>query len=257
MGFDLTTFIYEVINFLVLIFLLQRLIYRPLRKSIDARRAEIEARDKKATEQVEEAHAMQREVEARKKAIEDERLEAIRAATEEGAEERARLLEQARDDAAAERGRAQRLIEAEREAAVAWAKDVAVEQSVELAGRLLMELAPKAIERALVDLLIREIESNAEAIRAEEGKRAQGEVAPEIEVKFAKIPDESEISDLRAAIAKVLGQTPRLHLREDESLVAGASVRFGYRTLDATVGGQLQALRDRAREILAEEAHVG
>ncbi len=41
MTFNIWTFLFEVVNFVVLAYILHRLLYRPLREAIDRRRAEI------------------------------------------------------------------------------------------------------------------------------------------------------------------------------------------------------------------------
>lgn len=40
MNFDLTTFVFELVNFGLLIWILQRVLYRPLRAGIERRRSE-------------------------------------------------------------------------------------------------------------------------------------------------------------------------------------------------------------------------
>jgi F0F1-type ATP synthase delta subunit len=45
-------------------------------------------------------------------------------------------------------------------------------------------------------------------------------------------------------------------LREDETLIAGLSLRVGHLVLDASVSGQLQAFRDDVREHIEPEASV-
>jgi F-type H+-transporting ATPase subunit b len=253
MGFSVTTFVFELVNFAVLLVLMQRIVYRPLRKSIDARKDAIEARERAADERVAEAEALRVRHAEQVRAIDAVRDDVRRKATEEAAAERSRLLAQARDDAAAERARAQRLLDMERDAALGWVRDVTITRSTELAGRLLLGLAPVGVERALFDLMLSEI-----ARMAPEFAQSTG-VPAEAEVTWARLPDETEIGRLREALVRAYGRAapPRLAIREDPELGSGVTLRIGYHILDASLGGQLEALRERARSLYGEVAQNG
>jgi F-type H+-transporting ATPase subunit b len=280
MGFDWTTFLFEVVNFLVLLGILERIVYRPLRRGIASRRRAIEEREQAATRAAEEAAAQRRASEQRMRELDRLRTETLRAATEQAAEERAHMLAQAREDAAAERARAQRVLATEREAALARVNELAIERSTELAGRLLLTLAPEAVDQALWAQMLAAIERQAEALkralaRASEDSGAGAEQSsgpmpartaeetPEIDVICPRMPAEADMARLRELLEATLGMVPRLHVREDASLVAGVAVRLAHQVIDASLKGQLEAVRDHARALLGAspepapvEAHV-
>ena len=246
------TFVFEIVNFLVLVFFLQRIVYKPLRRGLAERRQALLDREAAAEQKRTEALALVGHCEARARELDALRGEVLREAAEKAAEERARILEQAREDAAAERTRAQRLLEMERESALGWIGETAVDRSTELAGRLLLSLAPDAVERALVDMLLAAIDERAELFRAEYA-RAKAGSAPEVEIVWAKLPGDAEIARVREALVRVSpGQAPppRLSLREDATLVEGAVLRIGFHVFDASIAGQLAALRERARGMM-------
>lgn len=252
MGFSFTTFLFEIVNFLVLMWLLRRIVYKPLRAGIEARRSELTARERAAEEEMEAAERLERELSSRSAELEELRARTLREAMEQAAEERARLLEQAREDAAAERSRAQRLLEVEREAAEAWVREVAVEHSAEVAGRLLMQLAPEAVEASLFERLLGEVERRAESLR----RAVEQDGAGEVEVSCARPLPDADGARLRERLESVLGRAPRLVVRDDDSLVAGLVLRAGHLVLDASIAGQLDAFRDRVRSLTQAEASV-
>lgn len=252
MGFSITTFVFELVNFLALVWLLQRIVYRPLKKGISERRDALAAREDEASRRLDEAAKLDADVRDQYEKLELLRSQTIREATEQAAEERARLLEQAREDAAAERARAQKLLESEREAAAAWVRELAVEHGTNVAGRMLMQLAPDAVEDALFARLMEELERRREAIRTAWVRAGAGEV----DVTFAHMPADTTVTELRERLAGVLGKAPRLVLREDEGIIAGSCMRVGHLVLDASVAGQLEAFRDRVREQIEPEASV-
>ena len=61
------------------------------------------------------------------------------------------------------------------------------------------------------------------------------------------------IDQLPYTLGEALGTTPRLSLREDETLGAGLVVRVGNRVLDASMAGQLDAFRESVREMVEAE----
>lgn len=247
---SLLTFVFEILNFVVLVVLLQRIVYRPLKKGLAARRKELADREASAIKKEGEAKLLVTQNETRAQELAHLREKAFEQAAEEAAAERAHLLTQAREDAAAERARAQRMLEMEREAAQGWIREAAIERSTELAGRLLIELAPEAIDRALIDLLIASIQEKPELFQDE---KTAGSTAPEVEMTWAKLPKDADIAKIREVLLRMRppsAPAPRLSLRDDSSLLEGAVLRIGFHVFDASLAGQLAVLRDRARSLL-------
>lgn len=248
MHLSLTTFLFETINFLVLLWILKRIVYRPLAEGITRRRQELLDREAQAAQRLAQAQLQSAEVERGLQHLSELRAETVRQATEEGAEARARLLEQAREDAALERARGERLLDAEREAAASWLRETAVNRSTDVAGRLLLDLAPESIESALFERLLGELGRHTERLRAAEGAEA-GPVV-EIEVTFTRVPPDDRLERLRSRLTELIGKAPSLVLREDPTLEAGAVLRARHWVFDASLAGQLRAFRERARELL-------
>lgn len=251
MGFDWLTFAFETINFLVLVWVLQRIVYRPLRDGIRARREAIEAKAEAATRRLADADDRAKELAAQAADIDQVRAKALRAATEEATEQRARILEQAREDALAERARSDKVLEVERAAARAWVREIAVERGTEVAAELLMRLAPKAVDESLFEALLGEVRQQHETLKKALG---EDETAPvDVEVTSCRFLDEGRTHRLTSCIEDALGRRPRLVVRQDESLRAGLAVHIGYHVLDASVSGQLDALRASVRRSLETE----
>src|SRR5690606_16501423 len=134
----------------------------------------------------------------------------------DGAEkERAAILERAREDARAEMARVRQLLTAEREAAERWVRSAVIERATDLAGRMLLALAPEAIEEALARRLI-----DVLAKRGEELSRTIGEDEPEVELTGARLPDPALAERVAGVLRAALGRPLRLTTRGDGSLVA-------------------------------------
>ncbi|MGE0323584.1 MAG: F0F1 ATP synthase subunit delta [Polyangiaceae bacterium] len=248
MGFSLTTFIFEIANFLVLMWILNRLVYRPLKRGVEQRRGDLKRQEDELAAALAEARARQGSADEQRREVDGLRDQVLREATHRASEERARLLAQAREDADAERARARRMLSVEREAAANWVRELAVEHGAQIAGRMLMDISPEGVDGAIFDRLLEELE------RRREDLRATG--AEEVEATFARLPSTETVARLRAALNALFEQSPHLVLRDDDALVAGLILRVGHVVLDASIAGQLDVFRDRVRNLLEREARV-
>lgn len=250
MELEPTTLIFETINFVVLMLVLWRLVYRPLRRSIETRRAAIAEDLETASAAREEAEQLEANWRERQQELDSLRADVRREALDEAERERAAILARAREDADAERARISQLLDSEREAAARWVRSEIWSRGTELAGRLMRELAPEAVDEALWSRLLEVIEQRAEELRVEP-EEGSGEV--DVELTGARMPEPEQIDALKELVRRVVGGSPRMTVREAEDLLAGWTVRIGDKLFDGSVAGELEAFRDLARE-LADEA---
>lgn len=246
MTFDLTTFVFELVNFVVLAFVLERLVYRPVAGSISDRRAALASARAEAEHGLEQIAQQRQQIDARNRELDQLREQIFAEATAEAAAERARLIALAQEDAASERARFQSLLEAERTAALAWVQEAAVDQGAHVAGRLMLELVPDAAHAALIQLLITHVGEPHDGPAPEH----EGDTI-EAEITSARLLSREALGQIRSALEDTLGGPVRLTVAEDERLGAGAILRIGDRILDASVAGQLELLRADARRQLA------
>ncbi len=245
MEIDWTTLLFETINFVVLVFVLWRVLYRPLRRSLEARREALAQEATKAREGREAAERLRHEWQQK-----HEELEALRASTRaevlDGAQkERAAMLERAREDASAELARVRQLLSSEREAAERWVEAAIVERGSDLAGRLLLTIAAEAADEALAERLLLTLEQRG----SELGALAADEGVPEVELVGARAPAPRLVARLEAVLERAIGRPLRLVTGTDAALLAGWTVRIGDRLFDASVQGELRAFRELAREL--------
>lgn len=123
--------------------------------------------------------------------------------------------------------------------------EVAVEHASILAGRLVMQLAPDAVDDALAQMLLPEIAQQKDALTA-----AFAATGRRVEVRVARRLRDDTMDRFRDALRDALGEAPQLRVDDDTSLLAGVQLRVGSMVLDATLRGELIAFRDRARELL-------
>jgi len=254
MGFSLTSLVFETINFLVLVWALSRLVYRPLKRAIEERRSAQEKLLRDAEVKKEEAAAELEELRRKQRELAELRERVMRDAAEDAAAARARLLAEAKEDAMAARAQGQKLLASEREAAEAAVRDLAIQESTRIAARLLAELSPRALDDALIERLTQTVRTHVLGGSREAAARRG---PPEVDLRFARPPEECDLERLRAAFREALGADPVISSSEDSALVAGVVATVGDRVLDASVSGNLAILTERARELTERTAEGG
>jgi F-type H+-transporting ATPase subunit b len=137
-----TTLVLQTVNFLVLAWLLQRFLYRPVLAAIDRRRAETVATQTKAAEAEAASRRAEQEWRDKNMALEAERLEVLRRAEADGQRRAAELIAEAHRQAESLLVEGRRVLAAERAQAAADLGDHAAGVAVTLAQRLLTIVAP-------------------------------------------------------------------------------------------------------------------
>jgi F-type H+-transporting ATPase subunit b len=208
-------------NFLVLVWLLQRFLYKPVRAILEARRGEVERAMANAAAAQQAAEALRRDLEAQRGSIDRERERAIEVAHAQAKNERAALLEKAqreRDEAAAH---ARVGIEREREDAAKAIQDRSAALAVEIASRLLATVGPQPsallFERALEGL--RSLTPDQRQALAPAGGNG-------VRIVTAWPLDDNGRHRCREELAALLGRATEVGFAEDPRLIAGVEIHF-------------------------------
>ena len=153
MDLDLTAIVAQVINFAVLVWLLNRFLYKPVTGIMEARAQRL----RQDMERAEELAARAREAEAayreRLEALERERELILQEAREIAREERDRLLAEAAEEARAARRRFAESWETERRELLRAVEARLIENACETSGRILAQLTGVSLADALIATL--------------------------------------------------------------------------------------------------------
>ncbi|MEK0083942.1 F0F1 ATP synthase subunit delta [Benzoatithermus flavus] len=219
MHLDWTTLLLQTINVLVLLWLLQRFLWRPVVAIVARRQAE-------ATRLLEDAEAARRQALEEKEALAAARAgiarerEAVLAEARRAAEaERDAILAQGQAEIARLRAEAEAGIAHERAALEAALAAEAGRLAVAIARRLLARLPPAATFELFLDGLQRAVAGLPEATRA-------GLAGEPVELVTAAPLGEAEAQRAAALLAEALGRDGvRLSFRVDPDLIAGVELR--------------------------------
>ncbi len=207
---DWFTVVAQAVNFLILVWLLRRFLYRPILAAIDARERRIAAELADADAKKAEAQK-EREEFARKNAEFDQRHAALlNQATEEAAAERERLFEAASKDGDSLRARRQDKLQSEYQS---LQEEIARRTRVEvfaIARKALLDLAGTSLEAQMVEVFVRRLRG----LDVEERKRLASSLTPGTFVM------------VRSAFELAAMQRTRIEDAVKEMLAAETQVRF-------------------------------
>jgi F-type H+-transporting ATPase subunit b len=238
LGVNLGFFLVQLLNFIIVAIVLKVWAYDPIVKMLNDRKMKIaqgledarvaaEARanaEKEAQKIIAEAQA-----EANKKVAEaSQRAEKaaadIRAATEQ---EKARILESAREDALLERNRV-----------LGDLRSQVAALAVAAANKIIGEALDEKRQRALIDDFFSGVKSGKVVVL--EGASVSGAAA---EVTSALPLTSAEQETVKKDIAARMGATASVAFKVDPSILGGLVVRVGDKILDGSVAGKLEGLK--------------
>ncbi len=241
MTFDWWTLALQAINFLILVWILHRFLYKPVTNVIERRRQEIEAAQTEADKCRLAAEEVAVQCQARLDEVDEERRATLRDTRARIEDERRRVLVEARreaDDLVAE---ARKQIAAERADALAALRDNAASLAVTLSESLLARTSHLAVTEAALERL----DGHLAAMTAEEVRRLVGapaKAAVTVTTAPALSPDGER--EWRQRLARRLGGEVTIAFAADEDLIAGARIGFPFATLDFSWQGALAATKD-------------
>ena len=159
MEFNSSTFILEIINFLVLVWILKHFFYKPLLDVIARRKAGIDETVAKAKGLQNQAKQLQQQYEERLADWQLEKQEAQRTLDASLQKERERQMSALQADLGAEREKEKVLEQRKREHETQQIVETALQQGAQFASHLLCAVAEPELEKQLVNLLLKQLEN--------------------------------------------------------------------------------------------------
>jgi F-type H+-transporting ATPase subunit b len=240
-----TTFVLEIINFLVLVWILKRFLYKPVLKVIARRQAGIEKRLSDAEALHADAEKLQIQYEGRLADWEQERQQARESLARELDTERTRKMEELQTALKQEREKA-RVAESHRQAdALRKIEESALRQGARFATRLLERASGPDTEARLVELLITELSRlTAEQIAAL--RNNYGNAPESIEVISAFPLSDDQCHRLEQALASITTPSISVQFEQNSELIAGVKITIGPWALAANIRDELKGFMELA-----------
>lgn len=243
MNLDWSTFILEIVNFLILVWILKRFLYKPILDVIARRRAGVDKILSDAESKHRDAEALKREYEDRVASWPGEREQAEAKLREELRAERNRQRESLRQELEAERKKHEVLEARHLREQSETAERAALDHGARFAARLLSRIASPEVEARLIDVFLEDLGGQPEEPR-EAMRRALEESKGAVRVLTAFPVDAARRSRLEKALSDWLDEKVRIEYSEEKELVAGIRVGIGPWNLEADLETELKMFRE-------------
>lgn len=244
MSFDPWTLFLQFLNFAVLLFVLYRLVFKPVREIMEKRQAQVAASLDGAEQARREAEAITAGLAREQARVEQLRAEAMERMQGEVEEARRALLAAAAKEAGDLREKGLALLEADRAKSETQIREVSVRTVTALAARLLEDLADETLHRGV----LRRFPGELDRVAADLAAVPPSAEPLTVHLESAYPLTGEEEAQLRSLIAgRVAGAA--LVTATEGSLLAGVRLRARDRVYDLSLRGRLDALAARLKEL--------
>lgn len=246
MQFDWTSFTLELLNFLVLLWILKHFLYRPVLSVLDARQQEVRNQLAQADAVRKEAEAARMQYEARLTAWRQEQEQARRKFEQEMTQERAAQLDALKKQLADERVKAQRREEALASAREAALMRQAVARAFRAAAAMLTRLASSELTSRIADLFEQDLHTLPDEQRAAlRGAAAKLDAQTVAEIASAHPLDAARRQSVAAALSEAAARPLQAVFKEKPELIAGLRIAVGECLLHVNLADELAFFQER------------
>ena len=252
MRIDWFTLVAQIFNFVLLVYLLKRFLYRPILDAVDRREQSVKQGLEEARRKSEEASEEAARVERLRQELEGSRAERLRA-TEEAAEARRQeLTAEIREEVRTMRTEWHESLRRHKEAFLEELGERLSRELYDLVERVLGELADTEIEDRLIDVFLERLPESGEAERDDFVKTTLQEGSAQVCSSFPLA--ETRRREIATAIRSWAGRELPLSWKEDPGRSLGVELRAGDRKIAWSVDHYLEALRTETALLLEAES---
>jgi len=246
MKVDILTYLFEIINFFVLLWILKKVLYSPVISILRKRKEYINDSIRKAEEAESRYKKLQKQYEELLKEIKETRKSKLAQITQEVEKEKEKLYNQMKRELDAERQKFLESLEIHKREVLSEIKEETIKTSLELVSKILYNFSDENLHKKLLELAIEGIKN----INPEERDNLTEELKehPNIDIETAYILSKKDIEKIQNTIKEILGISVKVNQKENKELVAGVKVHLSSKLIDMSIEGQLSAFETLLRK---------
>jgi F-type H+-transporting ATPase subunit b len=249
MQIDWLTVAAQIVNFLVLVWLLQRFLYRPITTAMARREERIEARLSEAREARAEVEAEAQRLRDQQRDLDARREDILRAARQEADTLRKDLEDDLRQEMEARRRTWETHLEDERDAFASRLRHQAGQQVIDIVGRVLHDYAGSDLAGQMVDTFVdRLTQLDAEARDKLQSAATRAKAPAVVESSLPLKP--AARGQITRAIHDHIAPEIEVDYREDEGLLLGLRLTIGEQTVEWSATRFLHRLETTLDEVI-------
>jgi F-type H+-transporting ATPase subunit b len=239
----------QVVNFLILVWLLRRYLYKPILDAVDAREKRIAAELADAAAKKAEAAKERDEFQRKNVQFDQQRAALLTKATDEANAERRRLLDEARATADTAANRQAEALRAEAEHLNGAIGRRAQQEVFAIARKALADLATVSLEERLGEAFTRRLRDLDAATKAVVAQALQSTTDPALVRSAFELPP-AQRAAIQAALNETFSADVRILFQTDPDLVGGIELTtLGYKVA-WSISDYLATLEKRVGELL-------
>lgn len=238
MELDPLTIVLEIINFLVLLWLLKRFLYKPIKNAIAQRQAVLEQGLKDAEEKAKQAEALSQQHQHELEQWEQEKARQQTELQQQLVKEREQAMSKVRAAAEAEEQRLSVLRQQAQSQLQQQMQHQAAQSALQLTGRMLERLAGAKLDEQLIAMLQQDLQT-----LPEEEKHALTQSLHQhkgkVQLSSAHDVSNAALESLKETLSKVLEQDILLDIQVSPDLISGVRINIGAHVLHANLADEL------------------
>lgn len=248
----------QVLNFVVLVWLMKRFLYHPILDAVDAREKRIADKLASADTKSKQANDQYDEFEDKNKRLDHQRAALLQAATDDAQAERERLLNNARQEAADFTEKRHEALRDELRH-LQHALRTQTQQAVfSIARKALSDLAGADLEACMVDMLVTRLGQQSEekkaALRAALQHPASSDMTSNgrIHVRSSFTLSSPQQTAVKTAIEELLGESTSLRIETSAEIVSGIELEVQGQKVAWSIEEYLQSMEATLTSLVAK-----
>ncbi|WP_281951232.1 F0F1 ATP synthase subunit delta [Nitrosophilus kaiyonis] len=239
--FNWWTFAFSIINFLVVIYILYKVLFKPIKRVIQEREEIINKRFKIATEKEKEALDLKNEYEKELKNIKILKQKIVNEANAEALKVREKIIEDAKREAKEILEKEKAIIEEEKQKIYKYILDKSKEFSKEFAKEFFVHIIDKDINELLIEKFIKNFEKDFK----EKLEKIEPQESCKISITLFDIIDERIMKDIDYLISKYFKcQNVQKEIKIDKNLIGGIKLRVNAYLFDGSIKAQIDEIEN-------------
>jgi F-type H+-transporting ATPase subunit b len=249
---DWFTVLAQVVNFLILVWLLKRFLYRPILDAIDAREQRIAKGLADADAKRAEAEKERDEFQHKNEAFEQQRAALLAKATDEAKAERQRLFDEARRAADALAAKREEALRSELQNLNEALRRRAREEVFAIARKALADLATASLEERMAEVFTRRLREMDAKAKAGLGEALRSASAPGVVRSAFELPAEQRTM-IHDAINETFSEDIHIRFETAPDLVSGIELATDGQKVGWSIADYLVSLEQGIGEMLREK----
>lgn len=240
----------QIVNFLILIYLLKRFLYHPVMNAMAKREQRIADRLEEARRREQQAAQERDEYQNKNREFEQQRQELFEHAKTESEQQRHKLLEEARHAVEQTRAQWRQEMERERQNFYKTVSSQTAQAIVSGVRRVLVDLADTQLEERILQLFLQRLQSldtqnRQRLVEATEDNSREARITTSFE------PDETVRAHITQTVHQVMGEQTQVSFTRSEELLGGIELNTGEHTLGWNMAEYLDEIEADLEKTLA------